>query len=319
MREPMIRALRPTDILPFVAFSHQVSRGSSDRTSVLSSSLSAIGEFLGRSLALEPGRESWVQIEHGQISGMVSAKRREGADVWDIDQLVYLPTPDAPRTCARLLKHLLAAASDDGVQKVFLRLDSDNPALEWARQVGFVQYAVETVYHLPEVPVLAHPPQVPTLRPRRPADHQALFQLYCTAVPVRVRQAEGMTLHEWRCTDGWWLDPMSLEIFRHRGRVDYVVEGSARLAGWLQVDRRHRRLTVLTDVQQGFDVEMLIRYGLMRLRAGSDAYCAVREYQPELGRALEEIGFSPIGSESLLTRALATRIPEGKLVPVRAS
>src|SRR5581483_4307836 len=189
----MIRALRPTDILPFVAFSHQVSRGSSDRTSVLSNSLSAVGVFLGRSLALEPGRESWVQIEHGQISGLVSAKRREGADVWDIDQLVYLTSPDAPRTCARLLKHLLAAASDDGVQKVFLRLDSDNPALEWARQVGFVQYAVETVYHLPEVPVLAHPPQVPHLRPRRPADHQALFQLYCTAVPVRVRQAEGMT------------------------------------------------------------------------------------------------------------------------------
>jgi N-acetylglutamate synthase-like GNAT family acetyltransferase len=315
----MIRALRPTDILPFVAFCHQVSCGSGDRTSVLTRSLAAVGVFLERSLALEPGRESWVQIEHGQISGLVSAKRREGADIWEIDQLIYVPSADAPRTCSRLLKHLLAAASDDGVQKVFLRLDSDNPALEWARQVGFVQYSVETIYHLPEVPVPAHPPRVEHLRPRRPADHQALFQLYCSAVPVRVRQAEGMTLHEWRWTDGWWLDPMSLQFFSHYNRVDYVVESTERLSGWLQIERRKRRITVLTDAREQIDVEALVRYGLTRLRAGGEAYCAVREYQPELGHALEEIGFSLVGSQSLLTRALATRIPEGKLVPVRAS
>lgn len=319
----MIRALRPTDVLPYVTFCHQVSLRQEDKTPFWHGSMTAVGTFLGRSLALEPGRESWVQIEHGQISGMVTAKRREGADIWDIDQLIYLPSADSPRTCARLLRHLLAAASDDGVQKVFLRLSSTNPALDWARQVGFIQYSVETVYYLPEVPALAHPPKVEWLRPRRPADHQALFQLYCVAVPVRVRQAEGMTLHEWRWTDGWWLDPMSiptsLPIVGRRSRVDFVVEAAPRLSGWLQVERRRRRLTALTDAQSGPDLESLIRHGLTTLGTGPHAYCAVREYQPELATAIEEIGFSPIGSDALLTRALATRIPEVKLVPVRAS
>ena len=319
MQEPMIRALRPTDLLSYVTFWRQVVRGDSDDAPRSFDPKGAIGGFLGRSLALEPGRESWVQIEHGQISGLVTAKRREGADVWDIDQLLYLPSPDASRTCARLLKHLLGAASDEGVQKVYLRLTSTNPAIEWARQVGFIQYSVETVYYLPEVPTPAHAPIVTRMRPRRPADHQTLFQLYCTAVPVRVRQAEGMTLHEWRWTDGWWTQPMSLRFLDGRSRADYVIEAAPKLSGWLQVDRRGRRLTILTDGQDEIDVEALIRFGLTKLGRGGRAYCAIRDYQAPLGAVLEDIGFRPIGSESLLARALATRIPEVKLVPVRVS
>ena len=315
----MIRALRPTDILPYVEFCHQLSRGSGGRAPLWLESMSTVGGFLGKSLALEPGRESWVQIEHRHVSGLVAAKRREGADIWDIDQLVYLPSDDAPRTCARLLNHLLTAASDEGVQKVFLRLNSENPALEWARQVGFVQYSAETTYYLPEVPALAHPPQIPQIRPRRPADHLALFQLYCSAVPIRVRQAEGMTLHEWRWTDGWWVDPMNVRILGRRSRTDFVVEVGPRLTGWLQVDRHRRRLTILTDPHEGPEVEELIRFGLTKLGAGRHAHCPVRDYQPDLRAALEEISFSPTGNDSLLTRALATRIPEGKLVPVRVS
>lgn len=316
----MIRALRPTDLLPYLAFYQQVSRCSSESASVWQESITALGDFAGRSLTLEPGRESWIQIERGQISGLVSAKRREGTDVWDIDQLAYLPSQaDAPRICARLLNHLLAAASDAGIQKVFLRLGSNNPALEWVRQVGFVQYAVEIDYHLPEIPSLAHPPEVPRLRPRRSADHQPLFQLYCATVPVRVRQAEGMTLHEWRWTDGWWLDPMTTRLFRYGQRLDYVVESPPRLSSWLQVDRKRRRLTVLTEAADGSEVDELIRFGLMKLGAGRHAYCAVREYQPVLGHALEEVSFMPVGSDALLTRTLATRIPEAKFLPVRAS
>jgi hypothetical protein len=78
-------------------------------------------------------------------------------------------------------------------------------------------------------------------------------------------------------------------------------------------------LTILTDGQDEIDVEALIRFGLTKLGKGRRAYCAVRDYQAQLGTVLEDIGFSAIGSESLLARALATRIPEVKLVPVRAS
>lgn len=319
----MIRALRPTDALSYVKFCHQLSLASTYRSPLWLQTVTVTGSFLGRSLPLEPGRETWIHVEGGEITGLVTAKRREGTDVWDIDQLAYLPSPDAPRACARLLGHLLSAASDEGVLKVFLRLDSNNPALDWARQVGFVQYSVETVYYLPEVPSPAHPPRLEWVRPRRPSDHQALFQLYCTAVPVRVRQAEGMTLQEWRWTDGWWLDPMGislrLPLIGQASRHDFVVEDAPRLIAWLQVDRRRRSLGLLSEARDDLDVDAMLRHGLRILGTGRHAYCAVREYQPNLAGALEEIGFVANGTDSLLTRALATRTPELKLVPVRAS
>jgi len=310
----------PTDALLYVKFCHELSLKSGLQGSVWLRAMTAAGSMLGYSLSLEAGRVSWVQIEHGQISGLVTAKRRQGADVWDIDQLAYLPSADAPRTCARLLGHLLSAASDEGVLKVFLRLDSSSPAVEWALRVGFVQYSVETVYYLPEVPSPARPPRLEWVRPRCPSDHQALFQLYCSTVPVRVRQAEGMTLQEWRWTDGWWLDPMGLPpILGRGGRHDFVVEDAPRLIAWLQADRRRRRITIQAESRDGLDIDALIRHGLRTLGTGRHAYCAVREYQLNLVGALEEIGFAAIRTDSLLTRALATRIPELKLVPVRAS
>src|SRR5579875_1067856 len=199
----MIRALRPTDILAYVDFCRQVAGPLADGKNERLPPISALRSFWGHSLAIEPGRESWVQIEHGRISGLVTTKHREGVDVWQIDQLLILPSADAGRTCMRLLEHLLAAAADEGIQKVFLRLTTADPALEWASRVGFFQYCTEYVYYLDEVPTFAHPAVDSHLRQRRASDHQALFQLYCAAVPFRVRQAEGMTLHEWRWTDGW--------------------------------------------------------------------------------------------------------------------
>ena len=323
MPDPMIRALMPTDALLYVKFRHELSLKSGPQGSVWLRALNAAGSLLGHSLSLEAGRVTWVQVDHGQITGLVTAKRRPGADVWDIDQLAYLPSEDAARTCARLLSHLLSAASDEGVLKVFLRLESGSPALEWAVRAGFVQYSVETVYYLPEVPLPARPPRLKWMRARRPSDHQALFQLYCNTVPVRVRQAEGMTLQEWRWTDGWWLDsmglPLNLPILGGGGRHDFVVEDAPRLIAWLQVDRRRRHITVLAEARDELDINALIRHGLRTVGTGRHAYCAVREYQINLTGALEEIGFAAIRSDSLLTRALATRIPELKLVPVRAS
>jgi hypothetical protein len=317
----MIRALRPTDALAYVEFWHQVAadrRESGDGGAPPFQPVPTLVGFLGRSLALEAGRESWVQIERGQISGLVTAKRREGTDVWDVDQLAVLPRADAGRTCVRLLEQLLTAAVDEGVHKVFLRLDEDDPAQEWARQVGFFQYVRETLYYRTELPTLANPPSLPGVRPRRAADHQGLFQLYSAAVPIRVRQAEAMTLQEWRWMDGWGMRPVTLRLVEGGQRSDYVVETDGRLGGWLQVDRRRRRLACLTDPRDSVDEGALLALGMRRLKAGRAASCYARDYQSGLANALEELGFSVIRRDALYARALAARIPEVKLVPVRA-
>jgi hypothetical protein len=319
----MIRALRPTDVWAYVTFCHRVARGQPNGSGGggLPSfrTIPVLVAFLGRSLALELGRETWVQIDHGRISGLVAAKRRDRADVWDVDQLALLPSADSGRTCVRLLEQLLTAAADEGIQKVFLRLVDDDPAQEWVRQVGFFQYCNEVAYYRPELPTFARPPNAVRLRPRRLADHQALFQMYCSAVPFRVRQAEGMTLHEWRWTDGWAVQPVGIGVVIGGPRSDFVVASSPGFGAWLQVDRRVRRLTVLTDVQGSLDVADVLRFGMARLGPARPAWCAARDYQPGLANALEDNGFSSVRREGLFARALAARIPELNLVPVRAS
>jgi len=275
--------------------------------------------FLGRSLAVELGRETWVQIDHGTISGLVAAKRRVGADIWDVDELAVLPSADASRTAIRLLEQLLSAAVDEGIHKVFLRLDDGDPAQDWVRQVGFFHYCHETTYFRSEVPTFARPRLDPRIRRRRPADHHSLFQLYCTAVPFRVRQAEGMTLHEWRWTDGWAVHPVGLRSVIGTSRTDYVLDGDVRAVAWLQVEPTARRVAILADEHADVRLGDLITYSLIRLGPGGPAFCAVRDYQSGLAGALEESSFQLIRQETLFARGLAARVPEVKLVPVRAS
>ena len=79
----MIRALRPTDVLAYLEF-----RGLVPGNEALLGADGAmippdLRGFFGQSLALEPRRETWVQIENGHIIGLVSAKARYGADIFE--------------------------------------------------------------------------------------------------------------------------------------------------------------------------------------------------------------------------------------------
>jgi ribosomal protein S18 acetylase RimI-like enzyme len=319
----MIRALRPTDALAYVTFHHHLTRSAEGAGEPLSRArrwaVPVLIDFLGRSLALEPGREAWVQIDHGRISGLVAAKKRDGADLWDVDELSVLPSTDSRRVGSRLLEHLLAAAADEGIQKVFLRLGDEDPAQDWVRQVGFSKYCDEVTYFRPELPTVARQPGGLQLRRRRPADHQALFQLYCSAVPFRVRQAEGMTLHEWRWTDGWAVRPVGLRVFSANSRTDFVQAGDGRITAWLQVDRSARQLALLVDAQSAIDVADIVRFGSARLGSGGPMFCVSRDYQSGLAQALEDANFVAARRDMLFARGLMARLPELKLMPIRAS
>src|SRR5579864_4536569 len=98
----MIRALRPTDAVAYFAFFQQAPRNAAVGPLGVEPPGSIASGFVSRSFGLEPHREHWVQIEHGRIAGLVAVKRRQGSDVWDIDELVVPPAPDAGRTASRL-------------------------------------------------------------------------------------------------------------------------------------------------------------------------------------------------------------------------
>lgn len=312
----MIRTPRPTDVLAYVAFRNQTPDNEAVTTAGGKTIAPTIGALLGGSLALNPRRERWVLVDQGQIVGLVAAKARSGADVWDVDELMAAPAADADRVYARLLEHLCGQAVEDGVQKVFLRLHEESEATIAARQAGFFRYTTEHVYHHAD----ATPPTVALdeLSPRRPVDHQALFQLYSAAVPAFVRQVEGLTLQEWRWTDGWNVHPVLWRPVSPRRRDFVVREGSA-IVAWLQVDLRARLLRLLVDAREAELARVVLAFGLAHLGSGGPVTLPLREYQAALRPHLEEQGFELVARHALLAKALAIRVPEGKMVPIRAS
>ena len=316
---PLIRALRPTDLSAFLKFRSRSPANEALLGPAVRAPRLTFKEFLGRSLALNPGRETWVNVEQGQIYGLVAARARFGADVWDIDHLMIAPSVDGDRVCLRLLTHLCEAAVEEGVQKVFLRLPMDSPWLQPARQAGFVQYTTEHVFVLPTFDA-APKVSVPGLRPRRPADHQPLFQLYSASVPGPVRQIEALTLQEWRWTDNWGFTSVaSLRGAVRRRRRDLVVQGDARLTAWVQVDLGSRTLQLLLDPRDAPKPVDLLGRGLAELVPGRPVAFAMRDYQSELSGALEEKGFRPIESQALLAQMLTARVPERRWVPARVA
>ena len=312
----MIRALRPTDLPAFLNFRPRAPANEALLGPALRAGHLSFREFLGRSLALNPGRETWVHVEQGQLFGLVAARARFGTDVWDVDHLMVTPAVDDDRVALRLLTHLCEAAVEEGVHKVFLRLPLDSPWLQPARQAGFVQYTTEHVFVLPTLGPAAKPP-VAGLRPRRPADHQPLFQLYSAAVPAQVRQIEALTLQEWRWTDNWGFTTMaSLRGAVRRRRRDLVVHDDGRITAWVQVDLGQRLVQILADSADA-PLRDLVERGLAELPPGRPVAFALREYQTELTTPIEDRGFQPIESQALLAQILTVRIPERRLVPAR--
>lgn len=313
----MIRALRLTDVVAYLAFRNRaVLNEALLQPEDTPSTPSLRSGFLGRSFEL--GRQSWVHLDHGQLDGLVAARPRVGGDVWDVDQLIVMPTAEASTVYRELLGHLSAAARDGGVQKVFLRVRSDSPAQLSARRAGFFEYTHELVYRLPEVARRAELAPAP-FRPRRRVHHHAIFQLYSAAVPCQVRAVEGMTLQEWRLADGWGFRPTDLRVGLSPRRRDFVHEREGKVVAWLQVDTKACRLHLLTHPNESSEpIRATLRYGLEQLRSDGPATCAVRAYQPLLAGLLEEEGFGLRAEHTLLGQSLAVRLPQRQFVPARA-
>jgi len=316
----MIRAFRPTDVLAYLAFSRRNPGSEALRGAVGEALSPSLGGFVGDAIALDTGRAHWALFDDGAIHGLIAVRARFGADVWDVERLMLAPDADYDGTLGKLLDSMLTHASEEGVQRVFLRVRENSDSLSMARRMGFQPYASERVHVCPAAvgsPLPVSPDVAFSIRPRRPVHHQPIFQLYTSAVPAHVRQVEGFTLQEWRWTDGWQAGaiPWSRGVAR---RQDYVAVGQEGVAGWLQVDYQARMLTILVDSPSDL-ARHLIDFGVRQLGPGGPYRLALRDYQSSHEAMLGEAGFSPGDRHLLLARSLAVRVPEAKLVPVQAS
>jgi len=307
----MIRSLGRADLLSFLIFARHappnqaVTRNSPGKTSLFSTEA-----ILEHWLPLYGKRHTWVYETDSGVGGAVSAKGGASSAVWKVD---YLQVSDEEQ-CVSLLETSAASASERGVRKLFLNLDSDNPMLNGVRRAGFSSYSKDYLYryssegaHDP-----APSPHPCRLRTRTPADDFALFQLYTAAAPTPVRTAEGMTLEEWRDSRevGSWLE-------HHR---EFILERDDRLLAWLHITTAKGGgcFEIVYHNMEAGGLEYLVRYALRQLDGRSTILCIAPAFQGQLGGILEGSGFERVAEYVASVKENAIKVKQPQFAPMRA-
>lgn len=312
----MIRALRPTDFGAFLTLRRTLLPNQALTKTRPEPVSPSVLSFIRGAMLVPPLRRSWIDMRDGRPEGLISAKARPGTDMWDVDQLIVPePARNGEDGGLALLIKVCEAALQEGIHRVFLRVAADSPVMGAARRAGFCHYGTEYVYRLDSMP--KHSEWLPpALRPRRRADHQALFHLYSICVPAGVRAVEGMTLQEWRWNDGWGIRQAGWMGKRFRNRQDFVLEEGGELTAWLKINRRHRTLELLWLPGREEALTEIVLFGALVLGDWQPITCPVRAYQTALRIPLEKLGFRLLGEHALLARSLLARVAQPKLMPV---
>jgi hypothetical protein len=313
----MIRTVRPTDVAALRAFLRRAEAAEvtthtwpkvqpeSGRFSIMD----VLGQALGRP---SDRRSMWVAVSGGRVDGFAVAQARCDGSVWDVEHLHAIDEA----TTTGLLEQVCVQASEGGARRVFIDVPASSDGIVAARRAGFQRYAALTLFRL-SPPFKVDKSGAFAARPRLRADEHGLFQLYNAAVPAQVRAAEAMTYEEWsalhRGSKRW---APSLFGDRHQ----YVWELGAGLIGWVEVmyGQKSQFVELMVHPQYESMLDSLVSYTLTQVSEKAAVYATARDYQPALASALQRAGFAPAGEVEILVRQLAARLPEPKLMTVKA-
>lgn len=117
---------------------------------------SGLTALLSALLPIAPEARTWICEDHWRLLGLAQARKRPGAQAWDLAYLAAMPAPNglaplvSPDDVLReLLQFALDAAVRAGVQRFFARVEEDRPELGIFGKLGFQRYACELAYWLP--------------------------------------------------------------------------------------------------------------------------------------------------------------------------
>lgn len=312
----MIRSIRPTDFASFLAFvrkGHSNDAKTGRNLGLRERRLYSVGQFFQEWLSLDEDRYTWVDIVRRRIRGLISVRARPSPTSWQVDTLIVPPGADCQDISLGLLDYISAVGSEVGVYKVFLRLQRDSILKETARQAGYQPYKAELLYWRER---LALPPGAASavegaVRSKRPTDDLPLFHLYSAQVPGHIREAEAMTLDEWRAI---WKKDLNLPT-----EEEFVLEKNGSLVGWLRLrsGRHVNSFDVLASNQEPDNLEILLTYCMGKLDYRRPTYCLFAEARDDLRRSLDERGFCLAGEYSCFIRQLAVRVRQPRFVPAR--
>jgi hypothetical protein len=286
--------------------------------------------------AFRPHDLLFVYEDHGRIVGFLRAERENQRDEWTIVELDAVSAPDAGDVRFRLVGQLLRDGAKRGVARIHVACAEADDNVELFMQSGFVRYGQEIVLFRP--PDEALPPSwsdkeaaAARIRPVASLDAQPLAGLYAAATPQPVQRLEALRLADWERQGREWRVPRSslAPILRFADVDAYVqeTEGGGRdgtgLDGFVQVgvakeDQPHYlKVLARPDAQ----VDELVRFGLGVIASQANdqgrhgVIAPVRTYESPIDHRLEEAGFGPIATVTLLMKETLVRVAEPALVP----
>ena len=251
-------------------------------------------------------RHKWDILYVGASRGEAGATPERRAELW-----------------TALLDYTTAAAGRRGVQRLYAKTPERSELAEAFRAAGYTRYGEETLYLLYGGHTAGDGEEdgagpAPTPRPQAPGDTWALHQLYTLTAPKTVQFAEALTSHRWELPGAQFL-PLGRRPRESGLIVDH--EGhDHEIAIYCRIGQLGQRawLEFVFEPSARDQLEPTIAAILRSLAPGPGEriYCAVREYQQELGTALESQGFEMIGTQDLLVRytTVTARAPALRLV-----
>jgi hypothetical protein len=258
-------------------------------------------------------RHAWVLSRRGLAVGAIVVRRRMGETCWEVARL-QAARGDAD-ALADLLDGAAQASGELGAHKLFLRAEADSPAAQVAREALFAPSFQESVYTL-RAGAATEPDLVPmegaAIRPAAAEDEHALYRLYQAAVPAPAREAEGMTLAQWR---------ESLDLPRRwRWEHSLVLERHGAIAGWGARWRCHGGavLNFLASPECSTGLGALVVAALRGLPPGAMVYCLLPGYLQALAPALTAQGFQKAGEHIVHVRHVTARVRQPEVVAVGA-
>ena len=249
-----------------------------------------------------------------QCQGFIQAKQSLAHKTVYIQRLMPAlnADQDAAAIWTRLLNHIITAAAQSGMQRVFSCVAEGSPEMAALTGAGMNQYTREDIFRLaPDThPQVAAPPGI---RPEQSADQWNLGQLYRQVTPRLVQQAESpaeeLTGDRLSGPLGWGQGEGFCLEDRH-GIAGYGYLRSGRIGHWLSILVHPRAAERAGD---------LLDYGLALLNyyPSYPVYCGVREYQGGVRVPLAQRGFALFASQCLLVRHTLARVKEAArgLVP----
>jgi hypothetical protein len=290
--------------------------------------------------AFRPHDLLYVFEQDGRLAGLLRVERDAVRDEWTIVELDAVGQGEAGDIRYRLVQHLLRDGQKRGAARFHVACADADGNVDLFMQAGFARYGDERILVRPPTIPLPDPcsdreAEAAGIRSVQSTDAVALARLYASATPPPVQRLELYRLPDWeRQGQNWRVPRSSLAPILRFADVEAYVQASpdggkdgTQLDAFAQIgvakeDQPHYLKLIVRPEADG---SVITRFALGVICARTEkaagrrydhgVVAPVRTYEAPVDRRLEEAGFDPLATVTLLMKETLVRVAEPALVP----